>query len=293
MKRSNALWITGLLAVAELTMASSAWAQNNTYVCDVRLETGFAKDSENALAGTNAVTIRARLNDKPYCRGQAGETITLETPPLELKRKRNDALIHPILVHNALQGALASFLGFEIAAAQGSPMNRAITISTDPEAPAPHDYGFQATRPASVKASMPAAAAGKSGSDVIGYVCLARSKYLLGGDLTIPTVNDTQTFELRLHDKPFCLGKQVLSKQYDVGPAMRLPRKANERPYALTRRMNASAVMRTIYIAFIEAAVAGQRVTITHTPDGLIAAVELQARPRDLINEVKTISMPR
>lgn len=282
---------TVFFAILLIGAANTAWA-DNAYVCSIRVQTGFAKVSDTAYPHSVQVKVEARLTSEPYCQGAPAGSVTLETPLLEKSRKRKKALDYVTLSRNVWQGTLAAFQVLEIASAQGAPLNQAVTVATNVEEQPAKELAFQATRPASTTTPAKERAAAKSGSRSSGYVCLSSSKYRLRDPSEMPTVADVQSFAVSLFSKPFCRGSEVARHEYEVGPALRLSGTTPDSLFQATANMHAAALMQAINTTFVEAAMAGQFVTIEHTADGMIASVEIEARARDLAKEVQTIARP-
>ena len=287
MRISHSLLIIGIVG----GMSTSAWAQN-AYVCKIRVDTGFQQQSDTGFAQSAQMTVDALLMTEPYCQGSSAGNVTVTTPMLEQVRSRKKVLEHMSKARNVWQAAVATFQILGIAAAQGTPLNRAQVIAVNVEQEPAKDFTFQATRPASTKAAAQNLPTGTSGSTMRGYVCLSSSKYRIGDLNSMTTVNDIHSFEIKLNSQPFCLGKSVGTKTYDLGPTMKWPRKDHEKMYQMTANLNAMALMHAINTMFLEAAAAGQHVVITHGSHGVITSVEIMARPRDLAKEIKTIGSP-
>lgn len=271
--------------------ATSAWA-DNVYVCKIRVDTGFQQLSDTGFAESAQMKVDALLMTKPYCQGSSAGTVSLTTPTLERVRKRKKVIEHMSKARNVWQAAVATFQMFGIAAAQGTPLNRAQVIAVNIEEAPARDLTFQATRPASTTAKSPKLSTGLSGSLMRGYVCVSSAKYKIGDLNAMTTVQDIQSFEVKLHTEPFCLGRAVGQKSYDLGPPMKWPRKQADQMYQMTANLNALALMHAINTMFMEAAAAGQHVTIGHGANGVITSVEIMARARDLAKEIKTIGAP-
>ncbi len=292
-------FILALCVIGATTTTASAGG--DTYVCSVTLDTGFSKDSEVSLPGSRSVRIKANLHSQPYCQGGKAKDIWLSSPTLDETRRDKKAVLHTGLVRNSLQGVLSSFMVFEIAAAQGIAFTSPIVVQTEVDVTEPklHDYGFQSSRPASVKVEPKVARVGILGQDTVaGYPCLSRHSFKIGDAHEIPTANDIHRFKVRLYSQPYCRGKQIFQREYEVGPAMgerlRRTRKIRKSLDAMAMRVNAAAIMQSVYVALVEAGAAGQRIIITHTREhGLISSITFEARPRDLANEVKTIAPPK
>lgn len=281
-----------LIACFMAGTATSAWASGNAYVCKIRVDTGFVQTSDTGFVQSAQMKIDALLMTKPYCQGSSAGNVSLTTPMLEQVRKRKKVLQHMSKARNVWQAAVATFQSLGIAAAQGTPLNRAQVVSVNIEESPQKDFTFQATRPASTSAAAPGLATGKSGNAIRGYVCLASSKFGINDLNTMTTAKDIQTFEVNLKSKPFCLGSNVGTRTYEVGPPMAWPRRDHEKMYQMTANLNAAALMHAINTMFLEAAAAGQHVTLSHGAHGVITSVEIMARPRDLAKEIKTIGAP-
>ena len=271
--------------------ATSAWAEN-AYVCKIRVDTGFQQQSDTGFAQSAQMKIDALLMSKPYCQGSSAGNVNVTTPVLEQVRKRKQVLEHMSKARNVWQAAVATFQLLGIAAAQGTPLNRARVVAVNIEEEPAKDFTFQATRPASTTAAAPKLPVGTSGSLMRGYVCVSSTKYRIGDLNSMTTVKDIHNFDVQLNSQPFCLGKSVGRKTYDLGPPMKWSRRTHERMYQMTANLNAMALMHAINTMFIEAAAAGQHVTISHGANGVITSVEIMARPRDLAKEIKTIGSP-
>lgn len=271
--------------------ATTAWA-GNAYVCKLRVETGFVQPSDTGFAQSAQMKVSALLMSKPYCQGSSAGNVTVTTPMLEQIRKRRKVVEHMSKARNVWQAAVATFQMLGIAAAQGTPLNQARVVAVNVEEEPAKDFTFQATRPASTSAKAQNLSTGTSGSLMRGYVCASGTKFRLGDLNTMTTVQDIHRFDVQLNTQPYCLGKSAGRKTYELGPPMKWPRKSHERMYQMTANLNAMALMHAINTMFMEAASAGQHVTISHGDNGVITSVEIMARPRDLAKEIKTIGSP-
>ena len=272
--------------------ASLASAESNSYVCKIRVETGFSKLTDTGLPQSTQMRVSALLMSQPYCQGQSAGNINLSTPLLEPVRKRKQVITHMTKVYSAWQAITTTYQVLAIAASQGAPLHRGQEIAVNVEEQPPRDFAFQATRVASTAVKAKDLPTGVAAGRMSGYVCFARSSFRLTDPTMMVTVADIQNFEVRLHSEPFCLGKQIASQTYEFGPPMRLPRRTHEQSFKVTANMSASTLMHAVHATLLSAASSGQHVTLDHNEQGLLSAIEIMARPRDLNKELKTIATP-
>lgn len=272
--------------------ANLAWASDDAYVCTLRVDTGFTKPSDTGFPQTTQVRAKAMLMTQPYCEGSSAGTVTIDSPTLLLVKKRKKILEHITKFRNVFQAALSSIQVMGIAAAQGAALNRATVVAVNVETAPAKEFAFQASVPASTTTPAPERKTGKNGNTSKGYVCFARNQYRITDPNSMTTVQDIQTFEVQLYSKPFCLGNQVARHEYEFGPPMKQSRRLPENLFNATANQAATSLMHAMYTTLVGASSAGQHVSITHTPEGVIASLEITARPRDLAKEIKRVAAP-